>query len=160
MAAAAFINLIDRLASTSTSPSVTVSIIFCICWAWNLAANESHHYALHWLLTDGEYGLRKLASANGLWLQPFGSKLPDSKLNIQMGITKGNRDFSIVRADPNSTRGWRSRYYGHKEPAISVMLEADQPQVTFWTFFGFEDDVLDIAGNTLKINSKNFLLVE
>ncbi|MBK9928195.1 MAG: alginate lyase family protein [Anaerolineales bacterium] len=124
----------------------------------NLSANKLHNYKLHWLLADGEYGLRKLASENGLWLQPFGSKLPDSKINIQLGLLNGDGNFSIVRADPNSTRGWRSRYYGHKEPAISVMLEADQPQVTFWTFFGFEDDVVEIAGNSLKINSETIEL--
>src|SRR6185503_7920225 len=99
----------------------------------NLIANESHHYALHWLLCDGEYGLRKLASANGLWLKPLTSKLVDSKFNIQMGLVDGNGKFSIVRADPTSTRGWRSRYYGHKEPAISVMLETNQLQACFWS---------------------------
>ncbi len=75
-----------------------------------------------------------------------------------MGLLEGNGDFSIVRADPNSTRGWRSRYYGHKEPAISVMLEADQPQVTFWSFFGLENDVVESVGNKLKVNSKTFQL--
>jgi len=70
-----------------------------------------------------------------------------------MGLLEGNGDFSLVRADPDSTRGWRSRYYGHKEPAISVMLEADQPQVTFWSFFGFENDQLELQGPTLKFRS-------
>jgi hypothetical protein len=120
----------------------------------NLTANGSHNYKLHWLLADGEYGMQKLASAHGLWWQSFGSKLPESKLNIQMGLLEGNGKFSLVRADADSTRGWRSRYYGHKEPAISVVLEADLPQVTFWSFFGFESDIVEIAGNDLKINSK------
>jgi hypothetical protein len=71
-----------------------------------------------------------------------------------MGLIEGNGNFSIVRADPNSTRGWRSKYYGQKEPAISVMLEANQPQVTFWSFFGFEDDTVEIDGNVLKVNSR------
>ncbi len=126
----------------------------------SLIANEPHHYALQWLLSDGEYGMQKLASANGLWWQPFGSKLPESKLNIQLGLLDGNGDFSLVRADADSTRGWSSRYYGHKEPAMSVMLEATRPQVTFWTFFGFEEDVVEMEGNVLKINSKKIPLVE
>jgi hypothetical protein len=126
----------------------------------NLVANESHHYALHWLLED--FGIQKLASGYGLLLQPtkMDSKLSDSKILIQMGMIEGNGNFSIVRADANSTRGWRSRYYGHKEPAISVMLEANQLQVAFWTFFGFENDVVEIDGNVLKINSKPYSLVE
>jgi hypothetical protein len=126
----------------------------------NLISNESHHYTLHWLLCDGEYGVQKLSSANGLWLKPLTGKVLDSKINIQMGLTKGKADFSIVRADPTSTRGWRSRYYGHKEPAISILLETYQPQVTFWTFFGSENDVVELDGNVLKVSSKNISLVE
>ncbi|HKY55972.1 MAG TPA: alginate lyase family protein [Anaerolineales bacterium] len=134
------------------------------CWLIidNLAANEPHHYALHWLLCDGEFGVQELATAHGLWLTPTktNSLLSDSKFLIQMGLIEGNGKFSIVRADPNSTRGWRSRYYGHKEPAISVMLEANQPQITFWSFFGFENDIVEIDGKVLKVNSKTIPLVE
>ncbi|HVF25999.1 MAG TPA: alginate lyase family protein [Anaerolineales bacterium] len=126
----------------------------------HLISNESHHYALHWLLCDGEYRMQKLASANGSWLKPLTSKSVDSKFNIQMGLTEGNADFSVVRADPTSTRGWRSHYYGHKEPAISALLETDQPQVTFWTFFGFENDVVEVEKKSLKVNSRVIDLYE
>jgi hypothetical protein len=121
----------------------------------HLTGNNKHHYALHWLLCDGDYGVQELAPGNGLWLLPTEttSKLVDSKFNIQMGLLHGTGNFSIVRADPNSTRGWRSQYYGEKEPAISVMLETDQTSVTFWSFFGFEGDVVRQTGQTLKINS-------
>jgi hypothetical protein len=68
-----------------------------------------------------------------------------------MGLLEGKGDFSIVRADPNSTRGWRSRYYRDKEPAISIMLETDQRRVCFWTLFGLEDDIVELLGNDLKI---------
>ncbi len=69
-------------------------------------------------------------------------------------MVEGNGKFSIVRADPNSTRGWRSRYYGHKEPAISVVFEADLSQVSFWSYFGFENDSVLLNGNVLQINEK------
>jgi len=125
-----------------------------------LVASESHHYALHWLLCDGEFGVRKLASENEIVLTPAQttSKLVESKFNIQMGTVEGDGKFSILRADPESTRGWHSRYYGHKEPALSVRLEVEQPQVIFWSFFGFEDDVPELAGNELKINSETIQL--
>ena len=128
----------------------------------NLQATKSHHYRLHWLLCDSEYGMQKRASTNGLWLMPTKAdgRLSESKYLIQLGLVNGDGDFSVVRADPNSTRGWRSRYYGHKEPAISLMLEVNQPQVIFWTFFGFENDVVEVIGSTLKINSKVISLVE
>lgn len=131
----------------------------------NLNAKESHHYALHWLLPD--FGVQELsapkgyAPARGLLLQTKTDGKPsDSRIKIQMGLLDGNGNFSIVRADPNSTRGWRSRYYAHKEPAISLMLEATQPQITFWSFFGYENDIVEVVGNELKINSKSYSLVE
>jgi hypothetical protein len=116
----------------------------------HLIANEPHHYALHWLLTDYPFEQKDnlvLLSLDGM------------KYQMQVGIVEGNGDFSLIRADPTSTRGWRSRYYGHKEPAISVMLEADRPQVTFWSFFGFENDMVEVEGNSLRINSNKILLV-
>jgi hypothetical protein len=117
----------------------------------NLTAGETHHYALHWLLNDlpfekGDSSV--LLSFSGM------------KFKVLVGLADGNGNFSVLRADSNSTRGWRSRYYGHKEPAISVMLDAHQPQVAFWTFFGIENDVIELSGNELKINSKPYSLVE
>ena len=117
----------------------------------NLIANEPHHYALHWLLCDVPHEQED----NSIMLS-----LDEMKYKVQVGLAKGKGNFSAVRADPNSTRGWRSKYYAHKEPAISVMLEANQSQATFWTFFGFENDVVEIMGKSLKINSLKIPLVE
>jgi hypothetical protein len=119
----------------------------------HLTAIKEHHYALQWLLNEGEYGLQEFAPAFGLLLTPSNSKLPDSKVLIQTGLLEGNGNFSIVRADPNSTRGWRSQYYGDKEPAISVMLGTSQSHACFWTYFGFESDMIQAVGKTLNISS-------
>jgi hypothetical protein len=108
-----------------------------------LNANESHLYKLHWLINDFPY-VHKL---NSILLS-----LDSVKYKMQLGILNGKGDLSVVRADENSTRGWRSRYYGHKEPAISVLLETNQVNATFWTFFGFEDDVVEVKENILKVN--------
>jgi hypothetical protein len=117
----------------------------------HLSDGEPHHYTLHWLLDDFPFEQKDnsiLMSLNGM------------NYRVRVGLTEGDGKFSIVRADPNSTRGWRSRYYGHKQPAISLMLETNQPQVTFWTFFGFENDVVELEGKVLKINSREIPLVE
>jgi hypothetical protein len=122
----------------------------------HLTGKELHHYALHWLLCDGKFGMQELAPAHGLLLDPFDSNLPDSRVLIQMGSLAGSARFSVIRADPKSTRGWRSKYYGQKEPAISTMLETDQPQAIFWTFFGFEQDKLELEGNVLNISAEHW----
>ncbi len=111
----------------------------------DLDAKGPHHYTLHWLLNDVPFTQNK----NSLHL-----KYEASIYKIQTGLLKGEGKFTTLRADPDSTYGWRSQYYGHKEPAISLLLEADQPSVRFWTFFGFRNDVCEISGNEILINSK------
>jgi len=107
-----------------------------------LEDKQSHHYALHWLLDDYPF-----AQDESLVLLSIDSV----KHKVQVGLVAGKAVFSVVRGDPNSTRGWRSQYYGDKQPAISVRLETDQARVCFWTFFGFESDRVELAGNKLEI---------
>lgn len=112
----------------------------------HLDAKKPHHYALQWLINDFPFEQKDdsvLLSLDGI------------KHKIQVGMIGSNGSLSIVRADPNSTRGWRSRYYGHKEPAISLLLETDQPRVTFWTFFGVEGDRVELSGDVLKVNAQS-----
>ena len=119
-----------------------------------LRGRQIHHYALHWLLRDAEYRLRELARAKyGIWLDLSNSRVAGSRLFIQMGLLHGDGDLSVVRGEENSTRGWRSEYYGHREPAISVRLEARQPQAIFWSFFGLENDTVAVGANALKITT-------
>jgi hypothetical protein len=109
----------------------------------HLNGKQPHHYALHLLLNDFPHEQHE----NSILLSP------DSvRYKVQTGLLNGKSDFSVIRGDPNSTRGWRSQYYGDKEPAISVMLETDQPRACFWTFFGFEEDSVDLLGNKLNIS--------
>jgi len=110
----------------------------------HLNGKQNHHYALHWLLNDFRYEQKE----NLILLS-----LETVKYKIELGLADGKSTFSVVRGDPNSTRGWRSRYYGDKEPAISVMLEVDRSHACFWTFFGFEKDIVQLEGETLKLLS-------
>jgi hypothetical protein len=110
----------------------------------HLNGKQVHHYALHWLLNDFPYKQQE----NLILLS-----VDSTKYKMQVGWLDRNSAFSVVRADPNGIRGWRSRYYGDKEPAISVLLETDQPGVCFWTFFGFENDSIKLVKNTLELHS-------
>lgn len=109
----------------------------------DLEANEPHHYTLHWLLNDVPFTQNK----NSLHLS-----YEASTYKIETGLMKGEGKFSILRADSKSTSGWRSRYYGQKEPAISILLETHQPKARFYTFFGYEADSIEISGDVLVIN--------
>jgi hypothetical protein len=117
----------------------------------DLAANEPHKYTLHWLLNDVPFTQNK----NSLLL-----KYEASTYKIQTGLMNGEGKFTTLRADPNSTYGWRSRYYVHKEPALSLLLEAYQSNARFYTFFGIEKDVLELNENSFKLNSKSIRLID
>ncbi|GAB4401227.1 MAG: alginate lyase family protein [Anaerolineales bacterium] len=109
----------------------------------DLSANQAHHYTLHWLLNDVPFTQNK----NSLHL-----KYEASTYKIETDLLNGKGKLSIIRADPKSTRGWRSCYYGHKEPAISLLLETNQPAARFYTFFGFETDIVELNGDILFVN--------
>jgi len=115
----------------------------------DLESNGPHHYTLHWLLNDVPFTQNK----NSVHL-----KYEASTYKIQTGLTNGEGELSILRADPNSAYGWRSCYYGHQEPAISVLFEASQPTVRFYTFFGFESDDIELDHSILLVNQSTINL--
>jgi asparagine synthase (glutamine-hydrolysing) len=110
----------------------------------HLTGRQRHHYVLHWLLTDIPYQ----QEGNAILLS-----LDSGRYKVQAGLMEGNSTLAIVRADPGSTRGWRSRYYGDREPAISALLETDRQRACFWTFFGFEPDIVALSGHILYVSS-------
>ncbi len=109
-----------------------------------LKATQNHQYYLQWLIND--FPFEQFSGENKviLWPQTKG-------FQIKLGIVEGNSEFSIVRASENTTRGWRSHYYGVKEPAISLALESTSSAPTFWTYFGLKHDEITIDEKQLII---------
>jgi hypothetical protein len=122
----------------------------------HLAASKTHHYALHWLLCDGDFEVEEPWPHNRILLATLDGKPSDSRILVQVGLTGVSGNLSIVRADPNSTRGWRSEYYGHKEPAVSLVLEADLATTCFWSYFGFEGDAVEQRGKSVTIHAEKW----
>jgi len=110
----------------------------------HLFAREPHRYSLHWLINDFPHSVMLEQNLICLWPET-------DKLKIRMGLLEGNAIFSTVRGAPNSTRGWRSRYYGQKEPALSAVLETERVDAIFWTFFSFDGDFVTPSGQNLDL---------
>ncbi len=96
---------------------------------------QPHRMRLHWLLADLPHTLA--TDSFGLDLQ-----ISANNLAMRTNLLEGEGDFSLVRADPDSTRGWRAPYYGRKDPALSLTLETVRPSACFWTYFGPDPAVL------------------
>jgi len=107
----------------------------------HLRGKEAHDYRLHWLTPDAPYK----REGNGIHLWPG-----TNNILVAVGDETG-AELSIVRCDPESTRGWRSRYYSHKEAALSIALEARDAGVSFWSFIGYDGDHVARVGNGIRI---------
>lgn len=123
-----------------------------------LSGNRPHRFSLQWLLNDfpvvGRNGISTYESnwtMAGKESNSFHLLHRTENFQIRMGLLEGDAKFSLMRGDENSTRGWRSRYYGQKEPALSAMLETERAEAVFWTFFGFEGDAVSVSGQDLEI---------
>jgi len=94
-----------------------------------LSGSTPHEYRLHWLIADFPY----------TWSEQDGRlsiDTPSGCFAVTMASHHAEIDLSLVRADPHSTAGWRSLYYDHKTPALSVSATAATTTATFVTFFG------------------------
>lgn len=94
-----------------------------------LTGAQNHAYRLHWLLADTDYtwdesrGIVCLATPQGLY-------------QVQ-SQTKGARgEYSLVRADEKTCRGWRAPFYLRREAALSLAGTVKAPQAIFWTVLG------------------------
>jgi hypothetical protein len=114
---------------TVTNPAPNVWVI-----ADSLTGEGCHRATLHWLLADFAYDFDsdgatvKLSTSQGDY---YVALLP------VFSATK-HTACSLVRADKEGTRGWISRRYGQREPALSLSLDvsANMPGRFITTFSG------------------------
>lgn len=111
-----------------------------------MVSRGPHSYRLHWLLPDLPYQWD--ATARRLSLQ---TKAGSYHLHIQ--VFGGDGDASLVRADPDSPRGWLAPRYHALAPALSLDLTVSGESVEFLSLFSPEPveatrkgDQVDLAG--------------
>jgi hypothetical protein len=100
------------------------------CWLIidKVSSRTTHAYRLHWLFKDFSFSRQgdrslKLHTAQGDYFVSCGE---------WTGQQLGSR---LSRAEENSAPGWRSRYYYHREPALSLTLSCEANTALFWTMF-------------------------
>ena len=88
----------------------------------------THRYRLHWLAPD----------VLNRWDAMIGRLVLSTQQGdycIQVAAAPGGHN-SLVRADPESPRGWQAPYYGTRVPAWSLALAVEAAEVDFWTVLG------------------------
>jgi hypothetical protein len=118
-----------------------------------LTSAAEHQYRLHWLLMDAPHEWDKSESRVKL-------TTPTGFYYVQAGSSASASEFSIVRADESSARGWRAPYYNYREPALSLDLTTRASSVQFWTVLGPEpckvsvtEDALELRGERWQANA-------
>ena len=114
-------------------------------WCWiALKVPAEHQYRLHWLLAD--YPARSSQDQGRLALST-----PGGDYHLQMGSLGLATQYSLVRADERSTRGWRSPYYGERQPALSWALQVAASSCWLWSLLGPEQCAVDLEEGLLRV---------
>lgn len=110
-----------------------------------LQSTSAHDYRLHWLLADLPYAWD--TESCRLMLDTS-----DGPYHVVTGSTGCGVSATVIRADPQSPRGWSSRHYLSKEPALSLAVYTRVPSAIMWTVLGpgvadvqFEDTKLGVS---------------
>ncbi|MCZ6703266.1 MAG: alginate lyase family protein, partial [Ignavibacteria bacterium] len=114
-----------------------------------LSSKKKHGYRLHWLLQNYPYE----------WKDDEGQivlKTRKGSFVVQIGVIEAKPNYSLIKGDPESPRGWKSSYYYAKEPAISVDASVVGENRLFWTVLGPEGFVIDSGQGTLNLKTETW----
>lgn len=125
----------------------------------SLQSQLEHLYQLNYLLADFPANI----------INPGGKVVlntPQGDYFIHTGALGHEPEYSLVRAEKNSGRGWISRYYFVKEPAWSLIASLKSKSVVFWTLVGPEkfdfdmQEILVFLTNSGMLNTEEKLTKE
>ncbi len=129
----------------------------------DLQSPAAHHYRLHWLLVDAPFECDETACGRDETI--FGGaatgrtiKLhtPAGLYYVQTMVFDGEADYSTVRADAASPRGWRAPYYQSREPALSLAIATTASAARFLSFFGPTPVLLKPEASLLHIENEGW----
>ena len=114
-----------------------------------LASMGEHEYRLHWLLLDAPYesdekAMRlRLETLKGFYF-------------MQVSASSSKSEWSLVRADEASPRGWRAPCYNTREPALSLAVTARASTMRFCTLFGPQPSWLSLSERAVQLHTDNW----
>jgi asparagine synthase (glutamine-hydrolysing) len=114
-----------------------------------LCPSENRLYRLHWLLADEPQRWSPEHACLAL-------QTPAGDYFVRVGTTAHAPEVSLVRADPDSPRGWQAPAYLYREPALSLALAVRGDRVLFWSLFGPQPCDIDCSDNRLSVVSQAF----
>jgi hypothetical protein len=109
-----------------------------------LRAPAAHRFRLHWLFPDVPH----------VWDAPNGMlrlDLPEGQFFVSSFSVPGNGWPSLVRADPDTPRGWMAPTYQERSPALSFALEVEAGDALFATWLGPKSARIQLADTSCEV---------
>jgi asparagine synthase (glutamine-hydrolysing) len=114
-----------------------------------LSSLGDHDYRLHWLFPDVPFAWQENA---GLLLL----NTPAGPYWVKVNGTTERKEWSLVRGEENSARGWNSPYYGYRDPALSLSFTVRARSTVFWSLFGPEAGEIIWDGRFLGVKTREW----
>jgi hypothetical protein len=116
-----------------------------------LLSERPHRYRLHWLFPDTPYDWDRQAGRLSL-------HLPGGRYHAIALASVALESCDVTRARETPPRGWRSQFYGGREPALSLELAAHSASVWFLTCFSEASAALSWSGSEFRLQGKEWSL--
>ena len=112
-----------------------------------VVTSGAHQWEVNWLFPDVPYTMLSDAGIeNGLTLE-----MSAGGYKARWFTQHSDLRVDLVRADPLTTRGWCSRYYLKKEPALSLRLSGRSGSGMIFTVFAPEDIEVSMSTDQLLL---------
>lgn len=112
-----------------------------------LSSPGIHEYRLQWLLADAPYLFEEKEGAIEL-------SYNGRRYRVKVGGNGSEIEYSLMRADPLTPRGWVSEHYYDLEPALSFVAAVHSPQQLFYTILGPDPVTITMENNTLDLEGE------
>ena len=111
-----------------------------------------HDHHLQWLLPDLPYQVDDVVHSGKAQQNSVTVATPAGDYTVSVGSFNAPGQFTFVRADADTTRGWRSAYYLDRASALSMALDVRAANVRLWTFFGPPGSAVEVAEDGLHVS--------
>jgi len=105
-----------------------------------------HRYRVHWMFHDCPY---QWDGVRGALLLQTGA----GDYHVHAGSCFERCEYSLVRGDGESPRGWRAPSYFSLEPALSIAVTASARIEFFWTILGPDELRVTFNGDALQVDA-------
>jgi hypothetical protein len=114
----------------------------------SLSSTAPHEYRLHWLLSDLPHQWDSQSSHLSMQSRT-------GAFHVLVSGVPHPKNYSLVRGNGDSPRGWRSNYYYHLEPALSLASNVVAEKALLWTLFSSQAGQVVVTEDNIVVQTES-----